>query len=97
MTSARREEAPRCPQFANSEIVVSMTVDHRSDVERVAVLSGGPMDGTEHPIEEGTDELCVVMTDGQQHRYLRTDDVQTIPSGRMALIFRWTGRYFGPR
>jgi hypothetical protein len=79
-----------------SEIVVAMTVAG-SDFARVAVLDGGPMDGTEHTIEDVADELCVVMTDGQQHRYLRTDDVQPTPDGRTALIFRWNGRYFGPK
>ena len=79
-----------------SEIVVAMTVAG-SDLSKIAVLDGGPMDGTEHPIEDDADELCVVMTDGQQHRYLRTDDVQPTPDGRIALIFRWSGRYFGPK
>lgn len=68
-----------------------------NDLAGVAVLIGGPMDGREHPIEGDTDELCVVMTDGQQHRYLRTDVVQALPGGRSALVFDWTGRYYGPR
>jgi hypothetical protein len=68
-----------------------------SDLVQVAVLSGGPMDGREHPIQGETGELCVVMTDGQQHRYLRTDDFQVLPNGRSALVFEWTGRYFGPK
>jgi len=63
----------------------------------VAVLNGGPMDGREHPIESDTDELCVVMTDGQQHRYVRTASVQDLPDGRSALVFDWTGRYYGPK
>ncbi len=54
------------------------------------------MDGREHPVDGGADELCVVMTDGQQHRYERTGDVQALPDGRSALIFSWTGRTFGP-
>ena len=36
---------------------------------------------TEHPIESDTDELCVVMTDGQQHRYVRTERVQPRMAG----------------
>ena len=55
------------------------------------------MDGREHPIEGDMDELCVVMTDGQQHRYVRTEDVQARPGGRMALVFDWSGRYHGPK
>jgi hypothetical protein len=55
------------------------------------------MDGQAHPIEGDTAELCVVMTDGQQHRYRRTEDVQTLPDGRMAVIFDWAGRYYGPK
>jgi hypothetical protein len=74
-----------------------MTVVPGSDPAKVAVLEGGPMDGTELPIEDNTYELCVVMTDGQQHRYIRTADLQPTPTGRTALIFRWTGRYFGPK
>lgn len=68
-----------------------------SDLAEIAVLNGGPMDGREHPIEGDTDELCVVMTDGQQHRYVRTEDVQALPGGRSALVFDWTGRYYGPK
>jgi hypothetical protein len=67
-----------------------------SDLAGVAVLSGGPMDGREHPIEGDTDELCVVMTDGQQHRYVRTVDVKPLPDGRSAVVFKWAGRYYGP-
>jgi hypothetical protein len=62
-----------------------------------AVLNGGPMDGREHPIAPDTGELCVVMTDGQQHRYVRTGDVQTLPDGRTALVFGWHGRDHGPK
>jgi hypothetical protein len=62
----------------------------------VAVLNGGPMDGREHPIEGDADELCVVMTDGQHHRYVRTEDIRVLPGGWSALVFDWTGRYYGP-
>jgi hypothetical protein len=55
------------------------------------------MDGQEQPIERDTDELCVVMTDGQQHRYLRTNEVQRLPDGRSAVVFDWAGRYYGPK
>ena len=74
-----------------------MAPNPESDLAEVAVLNGGPMDGREHPIEGEADELCVVMTDGQQHRYVRTEDVQALPGGRSALVFVWTGRYYGPR
>ena len=67
------------------------------DLVEVAVLSGGPMDGREHSIDGETGELCVVMTDGQQHRYVRTDALQVLPDGRSALLFEWTGRYYGPK
>jgi hypothetical protein len=66
------------------------------DLIETVVLDGGPMDGREHPVDGGADELCVVMTDGQRHRYERTGDVQALPDGRSALIFSWTGRTFGP-
>jgi hypothetical protein len=67
-----------------------------SDRVGTAVLNLGPMDGQEHPIENETDELCIVMTDGQQHRYVRTHEVQPSPDGRLRVIFNWKGRYYGP-
>lgn len=38
------------------------------------VFNLGPMDGQQQPIEKHTDEPCVAMTDGQQHRYLRSNE-----------------------
>jgi hypothetical protein len=55
------------------------------------------MDGQEHPVDSDTDELCAVMTDGQQHRYTRTAEVQRLPDGRSAVVFDWVGRYYGPK
>ena len=68
----------------------------KSGSSGTAVFSRGPMDGQEHPIENNADELCVAMTDGQQHRYARTEDVQRLPDGRSAVVFVWVGRYYGP-
>jgi hypothetical protein len=62
-----------------------------------AVLNGGPMDGREHSIEVDTVELSVVMTDGQQHRYRRTDATQPLSDGRLVPVFDWVGRYYGPK
>jgi hypothetical protein len=62
-----------------------------------AVFRLGPMDGQDHPIESDPDELDVVMSDGQQHRYLRTGEVQRMPNGRFGMVFNWAGRYFGPK
>jgi hypothetical protein len=62
-----------------------------------AVFRLGPMDGQEHPIEGETDELSVVMSDGQQHRYVRTDEVQRLADSRVAVVFDWAGRYYGPK
>ena len=67
------------------------------DTGETVVLDGGPMDGREHTAEPGVDELAVVMTDGQQHRYERTTASQALPGGRTARVFAWTGRYFGPK
>ena len=64
-------------------------------IER-AVFRLGPMDGQEHPIEKDIDELTIVMSDGQQHRYVRTDEAQRLPDGRLGVVFDWAGRYFGP-
>jgi hypothetical protein len=55
------------------------------------------MDGQEHPIEVGPQELSIVMTDGQQHRYERTDEVQSSPDGALRVVFDWRGRYYGPK
>lgn len=54
------------------------------------------MDGKEQAIEDNAAELCVVMTDGQQHRYARTDRSQHLLDGRTAQVFDWHGRYYGP-
>jgi hypothetical protein len=62
-----------------------------------AVLDGGPMDGHHHVVDGGTDQLCVVMSDGQQHRYLRTEELRIGEDGRRRPVFTWDGRYFGPR
>jgi len=74
-----------------------MPVHRQSDFTDTVVLNGGPMDGREHVVEGEPGELCVIMTDGQQHRYVRTEDVQTLPGGQNVLVFDWTGRYFGPK
>jgi hypothetical protein len=79
------------------EIVWWMSQSLESDTERTAVFNLGPMDGQEQPIEKETDELCVVMTDGQQHRYVRTEEVQRSRDGRLRVVFDWKGRYYGPK
>jgi hypothetical protein len=61
----------------------------------IAVFNRGPMDGQEHPTEPDTAELCVAMSDGQQHRYTRTEELQPLPDGRVAVVFDWAGRYYG--
>ena len=61
----------------------------------IAVFNRGPMDGQEHSTEGDTAELCVVMSDGQQHRYRRTEELQQLPDGRVAVVFDWAGRYYG--
>ncbi len=74
-----------------------MTNHSETDFVVTAVFRGGPMDGREHSIGGKTDELCVVITDGQQHGYVRADDPQVLPNGRSRLIVDWTGRYYGPK
>jgi hypothetical protein len=68
-----------------------------SELANSAVLDGGPLDGKEHPVEWDTEQLCVIMTDGQQHQYLRTERFQVLPDGRSALVFEYGGRYYGPK
>ena len=74
-----------------------MSLHRGEEAADVVVLNGGPMDGREHSIEDDTAELCVVMTDGQQHRYRRTIATQSLPDGRLAQVFEWAGRYYGPK
>ena len=63
----------------------------------IAVFNRGPMDVQEQPTEGDTVELCVAMSDGQQHRYRRTEELQPLPDGRVAVVFDWAGRYYGPK
>jgi len=72
-----------------------MTVPRTEGPVEVVVLDGGPMDGREGEVAAGTDELCVVMTDGQRHRYGQTGHVGLLPDGRSALVFAWRGRMYG--
>ena len=99
-TRPRRVEAeyragPPLPGTRGFAILVTVSAPHTDDPVVVVVLDGGPMDGREHHSDRGADELSVVMTDGQRHRYARTGDVQALPDGRSALVFAWTGRAFG--
>jgi hypothetical protein len=68
-----------------------------SELADSAILDGGPLDGKEHPVEWDTERLCVIMTDGQQHQYLRTERIQVLHDGRSALVFEYGGRYYGPK
>ncbi len=61
-----------------------------------AQLRGGPCDGRLDPIEPDTAELQVIMSDGQQHLYRRTDLLHEV-DGRSVAVFEWVGRQFGPR
>jgi hypothetical protein len=74
-----------------------MSSDVGSDRVATAIFRLGPMDGQEHPIKSDTGELSVVMSDGQQHRYVRTDNIQSLPDGQSGVVFDWAGRYFGPK
>jgi hypothetical protein len=74
-----------------------MSPSSSSELADNAVLDGGPLDGKEHPVERDTERLCVIMTDGQQHQYLRTEQIQLLPDGRSVLVFEYGGRYCGPK
>jgi hypothetical protein len=58
-----------------------------------AVLDGGPMDGTEHPVEPLTDEHWITMADNSRHQYLRTSESRVLPDGRTGIAFLWQGRF----
>jgi predicted alpha/beta hydrolase len=74
-----------------------MSVPSGNELPDVAVLDGGPMDGKEHPADWGTEQLSVIMTDGQQHRYVRTERVQVLADGRSASVFEYRGQFYGPK
>jgi hypothetical protein len=74
-----------------------MSLHAQGEAAGAAVLNGGPMDGREHSIEVDTVELSVVMTDGQQHRYRRTNAARSLSDGRLVPVFDWVGRYYGPK
>jgi len=59
-----------------------------------AQLVGGPCDGRLDPLEPETVELQVIMSDGQQHVYRRTEARQEF-HGRMVILFEWAGRQYG--
>jgi hypothetical protein len=67
-----------------------------SELADSAIFDGGPLDGKEQPVERDTERLCAVMTDGQQHQYLRAERTQVLPDGRAALVFGYGGQYYGP-
>jgi hypothetical protein len=62
-----------------------------------AVFDGGPLDGSQQAIMAEAGELNIVMRDGQQHRYVRTDITRRLSDGRLAQVFAWAGRYYGPQ
>ena len=64
------------------------------DVEWVQ-LSGGPCDGRMDRVASDAAALQVIMTDGQHHRYHRTEVVRQ-SDGRRVVVFEWEGRRFGP-
>jgi hypothetical protein len=82
------------PPGLGQNVPVSVT-QATGDRPIVVVLDGGPLDGMPFTEIEG-DELDIVMSDGQQHRYVRTLSTQGLPDGSLAQVFAWAGRYFGP-
>jgi hypothetical protein len=59
-----------------------------------AVLAGGPLDGREHQVEPGTDELVVVMHDGARYLYDASGRVELRPDGRVLPVFEYRGREY---
>jgi hypothetical protein len=82
---------------STSGILLRMSQSLESNTPETGVFNLGPLDGQEHSIKSDTDELRVAMTDGQRHRYLRTNQVQRLPDGRSAVVFVWAGRSYGLR
>ena len=72
------------------------TTSATGDRPIVVVLDGGPLDGSQFPEIEG-DEMNIVMSDGQQHRYVRAGKSQRLRDGTLAQVFAWAGRYYGPK
>jgi hypothetical protein len=82
---------------SSSGTLLAMSQALDSNTAESVVFSLGPMDGREQSVDSDTHELRVVMTDGQQHRYLRSNQVQRMTDGRSAVVFHWAGRYYGPK
>jgi hypothetical protein len=76
---------------------------HGWHLVRVAKSRGRPSwrvgrwDGNRQPVDAETNQLSVVMSDGQQHRYLRTGEFWIDEDDRNRAVFTWEGRYFGPK
>ena len=64
---------------------------------RFASLRGGPVDGRVERLDPTTDELFVVLTDGQEHTYERTSEHTDVLHGQEAAVFQWAGRNYGLR
>ncbi len=64
------------------------------ELANISVLDGGPLDGQEHTVQGDTAELIVVMTDGAQHRYTKSDRVQALQDGRVVPVFEHRGRHY---
>jgi hypothetical protein len=62
---------------------------------RFAELRGGPVDGQVEPLDPTTDQLLVVLTDGQRHTYKRTSEHTEVLNGQEAAVFQWSGRNYG--
>ena len=86
---------PVSPPELGQNVPVRIT-QATGDRPTVIVLDGGPLDGMPFTEIEG-DELDIVMSDGQQHRYVRTGSTQVLPDGPLAQVFAWSGRYYGPK
>jgi hypothetical protein len=73
---------------------VEVAIDHGEG--EWAQLTGGPCDGRLDPLDPETVELQVMMSDGQQQVYRRTE-IRREFHGRTVVLFEWVGRRFGLR
>lgn len=88
---ASKRSSVLSPKRGQNVPVRSIHVRRPSECRRVGRRPSGW-----HAAIEGTNWTSHC-SDGQQHRYVRTESTQRLLDRRLARVFSWAGRSFGPR
>lgn len=84
----------RCLDGLRYFVGVLATQTQEGHPKAIVTFDGGPLDGKLWAELDG-DEANVLMSDGQKHRYVRTNEIRDLEDGSIARVFKWAGRYFG--